>query len=95
MYAGRAAEFDREIEHVPAAQRPAAPVRRPGGADKEDEAPFERLASGEDICARPELGLQQYSLRHGWREVEEPAPTGRVLRGSSYCRDVAEAGLAA
>ncbi|MEV8426217.1 hypothetical protein [Streptomyces niveus] len=54
--AGRAAEFDREIEHVPAAELPAALVRcalAGTGADDEDEVLFERLARGEDIGATP------------------------------------------
>lgn len=54
MDAGRAAEFDREIEHVPAAELPAALVRcalAGTGADDEDEDLFERLARGEDIGA--------------------------------------------
>ncbi|QIQ02665.1 hypothetical protein [Streptomyces liangshanensis] len=54
MDAGRAAEFDREIEHVPADRLPAALVRwalAGTGADDEDDALFERLARGEDIGA--------------------------------------------
>ncbi|MEV8426260.1 hypothetical protein [Streptomyces niveus] len=54
MDAGRVAEFDREIEHVPAAELPAALVRwalAGTGADAEDEDLFERLAHGEDIGA--------------------------------------------
>lgn len=54
MDAGQAAEFDREIEHVPAAELPAALVRwalAGTGADEEDEDLFERLARGEDIGA--------------------------------------------
>ncbi|MEU9983723.1 hypothetical protein [Streptomyces sp. NPDC050856] len=54
MDAGQAAEFDREIEHVPAAELPAALVRWAlvgTGADNEDDVLFERLACGEDIGA--------------------------------------------
>ncbi|MFB7631960.1 hypothetical protein ACFC0M_13565 [Streptomyces sp. NPDC056149] len=54
MTADRAAAFDREIEHLPAAELPAALVRwalAGAGADDEDEALFERLARGEDIGA--------------------------------------------
>ncbi|MEU3188670.1 hypothetical protein ABZ707_31405 [Streptomyces sp. NPDC006923] len=54
MDAGRAAEFDREIEHVPAADLPAVLVRwalAGTGADEEDELLFERLSRGEDIGA--------------------------------------------
>nr|WTA00186.1 hypothetical protein OH820_35125 [Streptomyces sp. NBC_00857] len=50
----RALEFDREIEHVPAAELHAALVRwalADTGADEEDDALFERLARGEDIGA--------------------------------------------
>jgi hypothetical protein len=54
MDAGQAAEFDRDIENVPAAELPAALVRwalAGTGADDEDDALFERLARGEDIGA--------------------------------------------
>ncbi|MFJ2819463.1 hypothetical protein [Streptomyces sp. NPDC087294] len=56
MDTDQAAEFDREIEHVPAAELPAALVRwalAGTGADDEDEEIFERLAAGEDIGAAP------------------------------------------
>ncbi len=52
----QAAVFDREIEHVPAADLPTALVRwalAGTAADKEDDALFERLARGEDIGAVP------------------------------------------
>ena len=54
MEAGPAAEFDREIEHVPAAELPAALVRwalAGTGADEEDDTLFERLARCENIGA--------------------------------------------
>ncbi|GAA3753828.1 hypothetical protein [Streptomyces tremellae] len=54
MDAARAAEFDREIEHVPASDLPAALVRwalADTTADDEDDALFERLARSEDIGA--------------------------------------------
>ncbi|WEB45404.1 hypothetical protein MOV08_43050 [Streptomyces yunnanensis] len=54
MTTDQATEFDREIEHLPAAELPAALVRwalAGTGADDEDEALFERLARGEDIGA--------------------------------------------
>ncbi|MFC9431916.1 hypothetical protein [Streptomyces sp. NPDC056987] len=50
----QAADFDREIEHLPAADLPAALVRwalAGTGAIEEDDALFERLARGEDIGA--------------------------------------------
>ncbi|MFH9424668.1 hypothetical protein [Streptomyces sp. NPDC017529] len=50
----RADEFDRDIEHVPAAELPTALVRwalAGTNADKEDEELFERLARDEDIGA--------------------------------------------
>ncbi|MEE1943081.1 hypothetical protein V1L54_27365 [Streptomyces sp. TRM 70361] len=50
----QAEQFDREIEHVPAAELPATLVRwalAGTGADDEDEALFERLARGEDVGA--------------------------------------------
>ncbi|MFI1253370.1 hypothetical protein ACH4U6_06130 [Streptomyces netropsis] len=56
MAADQAEEFDREIEHVPAAELPAALVRWAlvgTGADEEDERLFERLARGENIGATP------------------------------------------
>ncbi|MFJ2649705.1 hypothetical protein ACIO1C_23650 [Streptomyces sp. NPDC087420] len=55
MDAGRAAEFNREIEHAPAAELPATLVRwalAGTRADDEDDALFERLARGEDIGAK-------------------------------------------
>ncbi|WP_446040490.1 hypothetical protein [Streptomyces sp. SID1121] len=54
MDAGRAAEFDREIEHAPADELPATLVRwalAGTGVDDEDDALFERLARGEDVSA--------------------------------------------
>ncbi|MGA4953769.1 hypothetical protein [Streptomyces lydicamycinicus] len=54
MDADQAVEFDRDIEHVPAAELPAALVRWAldgTGAEEEDDALFERLARGEDIGA--------------------------------------------
>ncbi|MFI7099255.1 hypothetical protein ACIBK8_07830 [Streptomyces sp. NPDC050161] len=54
MDAGRAAEFDRDIAHVPAPELPTALVRwalAATGADDEDEELFERLARDEDIGA--------------------------------------------
>ncbi|WP_370419430.1 hypothetical protein AB8O64_13690 [Streptomyces sp. QH1-20] len=56
MAADQAEEFDREIEHVPAAELPAAHVRWAlvvTGADDEDERLFGRLAYGENIGATP------------------------------------------
>lgn len=56
MAADRAEEFDRDIEHVPAAELPAALVRWAlvgTGADEEEDRLFERLALGEDIGAVP------------------------------------------
>lgn len=52
----QAEAFDREIEHVPAADLPTALVRwalAGTTADKEDDALFERLARDEDIGAVP------------------------------------------
>ncbi|MFH8630769.1 hypothetical protein ACH4CC_12970 [Streptomyces lydicus] len=52
--ADQAAEFDRDIEHVPAAELPVALVRwalAGTGAEEEDDALFERRARGEDIGA--------------------------------------------
>ncbi|MEV8395071.1 MULTISPECIES: hypothetical protein [unclassified Streptomyces] len=52
MDADRATEFDREIEHLPAAELPAALVRWAlTGAGEGDDAFLERLACGEDIGA--------------------------------------------
>ncbi|MFE0764167.1 hypothetical protein [Streptomyces smyrnaeus] len=50
----QAAEFDRQIEHVPAHQLPAALASwalEGTGADEEDDELFDRLARGEDIGA--------------------------------------------
>ncbi|MGI5262340.1 hypothetical protein [Streptomyces angustmyceticus] len=47
MDADQAVEFDRDIEHVPAAELPVALVRwalAGTGAEEEDDALFERLA---------------------------------------------------
>ncbi|WP_434598042.1 hypothetical protein [Streptomyces sp. A5-4] len=56
MPPGQAEAFDREIEHVPAVDLPAALVRwalAGTTADEEDDALFDRLARGEDIGAVP------------------------------------------
>ncbi|WP_328743618.1 hypothetical protein OG436_39525 (plasmid) [Streptomyces caniferus] len=59
MDADQAVEFDRDIEHVPAAEFPVVLVRwalAVTGAEEEDDALFESLARGEDIGVDTRLG---------------------------------------
>ncbi|MER5771021.1 hypothetical protein [Streptomyces sp. NPDC001985] len=56
MSADRAADFEREIEHLPVADLPSALVRwalAVTPADAEDTELFDRLARGENIGAVP------------------------------------------
>jgi microcompartment protein CcmL/EutN len=56
MGEAEAAAFDREIEHLPVADLPAALVRwalAGTPADQEDSELFDRLSRGEDIDAVP------------------------------------------
>ncbi|MFD7223871.1 hypothetical protein [Streptomyces sp. NPDC056730] len=76
MDATRAAEFDREIEHVRAAELPVALVRW-ALAGTEDEALFERPSRGEDTA--PTSGTRPPGDKA--RAATDTAPPTRIDAG--------------